>query len=78
MRIIAVFFCSATLLGCSSISPSVESSTPRSVVIEAGSLYGKEAAELAEYECQSYERHAQLRSDKQDLIGWIWTYDCVE
>ena len=78
MRIVAVLFFGTALLGCSSISPSVESSTPRSVVIEAGSLYGKEAAELAEKECQKYERHAQLKSDKQDLIGWVWTYDCVE
>jgi len=78
MRKIAVLLCAATVSGCS-ISPTVESSSPRSVVIEGGALYGKEATELAEQECQKYKRYAQLKSDKADvMIGWIWTYDCVE
>jgi hypothetical protein len=49
-----------------------------SVVIEGGVQYATEATALAQQECQKYERHAQLKSDKQDMVGWIWTYDCVE
>ena len=64
--------------GCATIQPSIESSTPRSVVIEGGVQYGEEATALAQKECQKYDRHAQLRSDKQDVVGWIWTYNCVE
>ena len=78
MKIIAVLLCVASVSGCSTIRPSVESSTPRSVVIEGGVQYATEATALAQQECQKYERHAQLKSDKQDVIGWIWTYDCVE
>ena len=76
MRFVAVILCAAMLLGCGA---TVESSSPRSVVVEAGALYGDEAMQTAEKECQKYGRHAQLKSDKKDLmVGWVWTFDCVE
>jgi len=78
MKIIAVFLCVVAVSGCSTIRPSVESSTPRSVVIEGGVQYATDATTLAQAECQKHGRHARLRSDKQDIIGWVWTYDCVE
>ena len=78
MKIIAVLLCVVAVSACSTIRPSVESSTPRSVVIEGGVQYATDATTLAQAECQKHGRHAQLKSDKQDIIGWVWTYDCVE
>ena len=78
MKIIAVLLCIVAVSGYSTVRPSVESSTPRSVVIEAGVQYADDATVLAQQECQKHDRHARLRSDKQDIIGWVWTYDCVE
>ena len=45
---VAVLLCVAAVSGCSAIRPSVESSTPRSVVIEGGVQYATEATALAE------------------------------
>ena len=71
MRNTALFLCATVLAGCASI----ESSTPRSVVIHGGSAMGGKAMRLAEEECQKYGRHARY-ADKPSPNEFA--YDCVE
>lgn len=66
----------AALSGCAA---TVTSSTPRSVVINAGSRNDSAAAQtLAQQECQKHKRHARMTSRPMPNVSNEFTFDCVE
>lgn len=73
--VLPIIICVA-LSGCAA---TVVSSTPRSIVIAAGT--GNDSAEaqkLAQQECQKYGRHARMTSRPMPYGSNEFTFDCVE
>lgn len=64
------------LAGCAA---TVTSSTPRSIVVNAGSRNDSAGAQrLAQQECQKHGRHARMTGRPMPYVTNEFTFDCVE
>ena len=70
---IATVVFSTALAGCAA---QVVSSSPRTVVVKAGSLDIAKAQPLADQECGKHSRHARLAGHQEETMQWI--FDCVQ
>jgi uncharacterized protein YceK len=74
MRRIALFITAAVLAGCAA---SVVSTSPRSVMINAGTRQAQDAQNLATVECAKQGLHARMSSGPGFGNPRQWTFDCV-
>lgn len=72
MRFLLVLVAALVLSGCAA---EVISSSPRTVIVRAGSARAGDAQNAAEAECKKYDRsHARLAGKSGEAQ---WVFDCV-
>lgn len=72
MRNLALIIAAIVLTGCAA---RVVSTSPRTVMINAGMIQGQEAQELATAECSKHVLHARLSARPGAMRQWA--FDCV-